>query len=135
MVLRSAPAISSSLTTVCVSSSCACRRSACHPVVHVIRRMFLSKLPKQRARTEDCAADTQVCRTVCHGGLKIGAHPCGDPGGRGVISTHSSRHGRELRESLGRIHPQRGNRHQSSKREMLCSSNAARPVSYTHLTL
>src|SRR5450631_1123427 len=98
MVLRSAPAISSSLTTVC-----------CHRVfdvipLHVIQLARLptdvstSKLPKRWARTEDCAADTQVCRAVCHSGLQIGAHPRRDPGGRGVVSAQGTRHLGTLRE-------------------------------------
>ena len=90
--------------------------------------MFPSKLPKRRARTEDCAADTQVCRTVCHGGLKIGAHPCGDPGGRRVISANHTRHDGQLRKSLGRVDPQRGDRHESSKPEMLRSSDIVREL-------
>src|SRR5664280_3526002 len=108
-----------------------CHRVESHPVLHVFRRMFPSKLPKRRAGTEDCAADTQVCRTVCHGSLKIGTHPCRDPGGLGVINTYPSRDDGELCESLGWVDPQRGHGHDSSKREVLSSINAVRELGNT----
>src|SRR5450631_636465 len=124
MVLRSAPAISSSLTTVC------CHRVFDVITMHVIQLYVSpdgcspSKLPKRWARTEDCAADTQVCRTVCHGRFQISAHPGRDPGGRWMVSAHPTCHRCELRKGHPRVDPKRGHRHESSKREMFTGSNA-----------
>src|SRR5665811_202395 len=118
MVLRSAPAIASSLTTFCMSSSC-----ECHPT-----RVFGSKLPNGRAGTEDCAADTQVCRTVSDGGLQIGAHPGRDPGCLRVFGTNGPRHTVQLCECFTGVDSQRRDRHQPSKYQMSCSSNAVRKL-------
>jgi hypothetical protein len=93
--------------------------------------MFPSKLPKGRARTEYCAADTQVCRTVCDGGLKIGTHPCRDPGGLGVICANPTRHCGQLGEGIGWVHAQRRHGHESSKREVLSSGNTVRKLDNT----
>src|SRR5665647_3732105 len=118
MVLRSAPAIASSLTTFCMSSS-----FDFHPT-----RVFGSKLPNGRAGSEDCAADTQVCRTVSDGGLQISAHPGRDPGGLRMFGTNGPRHTVQLSECFTGVDSQRRHRHQPSKSQMSCSGNAVRKL-------